>query len=93
VIPAAIPVADQFSSLHRHFREKNIMRKKTLATFITTGALIIGLSACSGGSDSESNVDEDTSINISPTVSGDEKVDLGDINTGNDNSTDGNGDG
>jgi hypothetical protein len=66
------------------------MHKKTVSTLIATGALVIlGLSACtaSGGGGS------DTSIDISPTVSGDEKVDLGDISTGNNNSTDGNGNG
>jgi hypothetical protein len=76
------------------------MHKKTVSTLIATGALVIlGLSACtaSGGggtSDTEqSGGGSDTSIDISPTVSGDEKVDLGDISTGNNNSTDGNGNG
>jgi hypothetical protein len=75
------------------------MRKKTFTKFTTltaTGALLIGLTACtaSGGtSDVEQSGGSDTSIDISPTISGDEKLDLGNIDTGNNNSTDGNGNG
>jgi hypothetical protein len=73
------------------------MRTKKLAIFIATGALVIGLTACTASvGDGTSKVEQsgggsDTSIDISPTVSGDEKVDLGNIDTGNNNSTDGNG--
>ena len=66
------------------------MRKKTLITFIATGALIVGLSACSAGTSEGEQVGDtnsDTSIDISPTISGDESVDLGDIDTGEGNST------
>lgn len=65
------------------------MRKQSVLTLIASGALIISLSACtaSGGTSEteQTGGGSDTSIDISPTVSGDEKVDLGDVSTGNGN--------
>jgi hypothetical protein len=51
------------------------------------GALILvaimSLAACSSnGNPSTEDVNKDTSIDISPTLTGDESIEMGDINTG-----------
>lgn len=47
-------------------------------------AISVALSGC-GSSSSDTTIDEDTSITIDPTLTGDESVNLGDIDTGSGN--------
>jgi hypothetical protein len=58
-------------------------RMKTSAAAIASLALACGLSlsACSGGETMEEDRVVDTSVDISPTVGGDEVVNNGDIDT------------
>ena len=55
---------------------------------ITGAALVAAISVVlvgCGSDSSKTNIDEDTSITIDPTLTGDESVNLGDIDTGSGN--------
>ena len=59
------------------------MNRRKMSAAIASLALVCGLSlaACSGGETVEEDRVVDTSVDISPTVSGDEVVKNGDIDT------------